>query len=241
MIVPNQALLSWLERQTGIETPEFDSDEKGEKPWEEISGIVRHIAAALQIEAPELFAQDSPGLESLQLKAAPRADDEETRPTILPAAVLGLFPQANQGLLRDMQAMVAGEPLTGPVESFVRLDASLEQAPTEVAEPREPTVERRLRVFQEERLVTSADPCQCRAIRLARSCKGLVIHGPPGTGKSQTITNIIADHLARGERVLFVCDKRTALDVVMNRLESIGLGHLLRRCARCPAGPARAL
>jgi hypothetical protein len=38
------------------------------------------------------------------------------------------------------------------------------------------------------------------------------VHGPPGTGKSQTITNMIGDHLARGERVLLVCDKRTALD-----------------------------
>src|SRR6185503_10684544 len=49
---------------------------------------------------------------------------------------------------------------------------------------------------------------------------------PPGTGKSQTITNIIGDHLSRGQRVLFVCDKRTALDVVANRLEHLGLGKL---------------
>src|SRR5690606_30750704 len=59
-----------------------------------------------------------------------------------------------------------------------------------------------------------------------RKVKGLVIHGPPGTGKSQTITNIIADHLSRDQRVLFVCDKRTALDVVANRLSHIGLGDL---------------
>ena len=52
------------------------------------------------------------------------------------------------------------------------------------------------------------------------------IFGPPGTGKSQTITNIIGDHLARGQRVLFVCDKRTALDVVNNRMEHLGLGRL---------------
>ena len=52
------------------------------------------------------------------------------------------------------------------------------------------------------------------------------MHGPPGTGKSQTITNVIGDHLARGQRVLFVCDKRTALDVVRYRLEKVGLGGL---------------
>jgi hypothetical protein len=64
------------------------------------------------------------------------------------------------------------------------------------------------------------------AVRLAREYRGLVIHGPPGTGKSQTITNIVADHLGRGQRVLFVCDKRTALDVVADRLQVLGLGDL---------------
>jgi hypothetical protein len=75
--------------------------------------------------------------------------------------------------------------------------------------------------------VAQADPCQSRAVKLARQARGLVIHGPPGTGKSQTITNIIGDHLSRGERVLLVSDKRTALDVVANRLEHMGLGRLV--------------
>ena len=74
--------------------------------------------------------------------------------------------------------------------------------------------------------MTDADPCQARAVRLARRARGLVIHGPPGTGKSQTIANIVGDHLARGERVLFVCDKRTALDVVHQRISHLGLGLL---------------
>ncbi|MEA2736266.1 MAG: hypothetical protein QOE14_2717, partial [Humisphaera sp.] len=89
---------------------------------------------------------------------------------------------------------------------------------------REDTIARRQ--FAEERLITDADPCQAKAVRLAREYRGLVIHGPPGTGKSQTITNIIADHLGRGQRVLFVCDKRTALDVVADRLQVLGLGDL---------------
>ncbi len=76
-------------------------------------------------------------------------------------------------------------------------------------------------------IVSSPPPIPARlALRLARQCAGLVVHGPPGTGKSQTITNIIGDHLARGQRVLMVCDKRTALDVVANRLRHLGLGNL---------------
>ena len=87
-------------------------------------------------------------------------------------------------------------------------------------------VPKKVRNFSEERLIAPADPCQTRAVKEARVSRGLVIHGPPGTGKSQTISNIIGDHLARGERVLFVCDKRTALDVVMDRLNAAGLDEL---------------
>src|SRR5260221_14653137 len=77
-----------------------------------------------------------------------------------------------------------------------------------------------------ERLVTFADPCQTRAVRLARVSTGLVVPGPPGTGKSQTIANILGDHPARGGRVLFVCDKRTALAVVLHRLTAARLRPL---------------
>ncbi|MEL6181717.1 MAG: AAA domain-containing protein, partial [Myxococcota bacterium] len=53
--------------------------------------------------------------------------------------------------------------------------------------------------------------------------RGLVVQGPPGTGKSQLIANLIASAIASGERVLLVCQKRAALDVVAARLESQGL------------------
>ena len=53
-----------------------------------------------------------------------------------------------------------------------------------------------------------------------------IIQGPPGTGKSQTIANLIADYVARGKRVLFVCEKRAAIDVVHARLRQRGLGEL---------------
>src|SRR5207302_8890874 len=52
------------------------------------------------------------------------------------------------------------------------------------------------------------------------------IQGPPGTGKSQTITNLIADYVMRGKRILFVCEKRAAIDVVYHRLRQVGLHSL---------------
>jgi predicted DNA-binding WGR domain protein len=60
----------------------------------------------------------------------------------------------------------------------------------------------------------------------ARRGESYIIQGPPGTGKSQTITNLIADFVARGKRVLFVCEKRAAIDVVFARLKQCGLGPL---------------
>lgn len=73
-------------------------------------------------------------------------------------------------------------------------------------------------------LITDADSSQFAAILEALGGRSFVIEGPPGTGKSQTITNLIAACLAAGKRVLFVADKLAALQVVKNRLDAAGLG-----------------
>lgn len=73
-------------------------------------------------------------------------------------------------------------------------------------------------------LPISADNSQLIAVKNAHENKTFILHGPPGTGKSQTITNIIADALANDKKVLFVAAKKAALDVVHQRLEQIGLG-----------------
>jgi very-short-patch-repair endonuclease len=69
-----------------------------------------------------------------------------------------------------------------------------------------------------------ADSSQLRAVYAASEGRTFVLQGPPGTGKSQTITNLIAHCLTVGKRVLFVAQKRAALDVVHKRLTDVGLG-----------------
>lgn len=69
----------------------------------------------------------------------------------------------------------------------------------------------------------SADSSQLAAIAAAAAGQSFVLHGPPGTGKSQTITNMIANALYQGKSVLFVAEKMAALNVVQKRLASIGL------------------
>lgn len=242
LVVPNFSLLAWIEQQTGQDANNLFADEGGEEPWREINEIVRFVAESLRLPIPTMFDADSLVLPSPRGGGDKRGlastgdDDDEARdpaetvePSFLSSAVLGLFPITNQGLLRDMKAMAAAPtPTEGPVASFLSVDlnaglsADAGSAPgTEAAPPTRQVIDPR-----QQRLVASADPCQVRAVRLARECPALVVHGPPGTGKSQTITNMIGDHLSRGERVLLVCDKRTALDVVRYRLDALGLGGL---------------
>jgi predicted DNA-binding WGR domain protein len=74
--------------------------------------------------------------------------------------------------------------------------------------------------------IISSDPTQTKAIQIARTGESYIIQGPPGTGKSQTITNLIADYIARDKKILFVCEKRAALDVVFHRLRNRKLDEL---------------
>jgi hypothetical protein len=79
---------------------------------------------------------------------------------------------------------------------------------------------------EQEFLILDADSSQQTVIRNAMALRNGVIQGPPGTGKSQTIANLIAELAAAGKRVLFVAEKRAALQVVLDRLANRGLGHL---------------
>ncbi|MCA8988409.1 MAG: DUF4011 domain-containing protein, partial [Planctomycetaceae bacterium] len=72
----------------------------------------------------------------------------------------------------------------------------------------------------------SADSSQLAAIMAASEGHDFVLIGPPGTGKSQTIANMIAQCLVTGKSVLFVAEKTAALDVVYRRLCQHGLGNV---------------
>ncbi len=75
--------------------------------------------------------------------------------------------------------------------------------------------------------ILDADVSQRQAIVASRSGRSFVVDGPPGTGKSQTIANVVAQLLQDGRTVLFVSEKAAALEVVQNRLTSVGLGEFV--------------
>lgn len=73
-------------------------------------------------------------------------------------------------------------------------------------------------------MVEDADSSQMSALIDILKGENLVVEGPPGTGKSQTITNLIAAAISQGKSVLFVAEKQAALDVVKRRMDKAGLG-----------------
>ncbi len=135
-------------------------------------------------------------------------------------AVIGFFPQSNSDLLHDydelLQKLEAGGDLEATLSAACDILPShyrpLFEAPPYAALPDQPVV--------------YSDPSQRSAVVAARQTRLMVLDGPPGTGKSQTIVNLVADTLAYGGKVAVVCEKRVALDVVKQRLDAAGLGHL---------------
>jgi hypothetical protein len=68
-----------------------------------------------------------------------------------------------------------------------------------------------------------ADASQLAAVAAAGAGASFVLHGAPGTGKSQTIANVLAHCASNGKTVLFVTDRLAALEIVRQRLGPLGL------------------
>jgi very-short-patch-repair endonuclease len=143
---------------------------------------------------------------------------------ISPRSVLGNFAYQKMAMVKDLKdnleqltmhdlvAAIAGDP---SARETLR-SANTEENPKELD----------LLPPNNEFLVLDADSTQQLAIAGVLSLRNGVIQGPPGTGKSQTIANLIVELAARGRRVLFVAEKRAALEVVLDRLQRRGLRHL---------------
>lgn len=130
---------------------------------------------------------------------------------------LGNFNFRKMSLVRDYDQILT-EQKSNPVFSELFSDSPLHLKPAKKSEKTYNITG----LFQ----VIPSDPTQNNAVRMARMGRSYLIQGPPGTGKSQTITNLIADLVACGKKVLFVCEKRTALDVVYSRLKQQKLHEL---------------
>lgn len=123
--------------------------------------------------------------------------------------------------LRDSAELIAQHDLIAAISG----DPGAEKAVRDRRVPADPAEIDRTPP-ENEFLFLDADSSQQLVIRHVLELQDGTIQGPPGTGKSQTIANLIAEFAARGRRVLFVAEKRAALEVVMERLREKGLDHL---------------
>ncbi|MDN5797180.1 MAG: AAA domain-containing protein [Intrasporangium sp.] len=140
---------------------------------------------------------------------------------IAPRLVIGTFSYAKLPMVADLA--LQGETLADHdvVAALAGDESALAAVRLRVPESDpDPDPER-------EHLVLDADSSQQAAIDAVRAGAHLVIKGPPGTGKSQTIANLVAALAAEGKSVLFVAEKRAAIDAVVSRLERLGLGELV--------------
>lgn len=131
------------------------------------------------------------------------------------AITLANFNYRKMTLVRDYSQLIGNDMSSAAFDRVFSLEPRAVDAPVIPVIPP-----------SQQHLIIAADATQVSAIARARTGDSFIIQGPPGTGKSQTITNLIADFVARGKRVLFVCEKRAAIDVVFHRLRQQGLDEL---------------
>ncbi|MBU3862880.1 DUF3320 domain-containing protein [Streptomyces sp. 4503] len=138
--------------------------------------------------------------------------------------VLGLFSSYKEAMYQDLQQN-EDRILAHPLVRAVGLGPDSE-LPPDALEFEPPELDRIDEIQLPERtpLVLNADASQRQCVAAALDGRSFVMNGPPGTGKSQTITNMIAALMHDGRTVLFVSEKAAALDVVRNRLREVGLG-----------------
>lgn len=179
---------------------------------------LRHDAS---LELPdEFFWEDKPILTELQEIADAVAPHGWT---VRNDVVLGLFSFQKYVMYRDLldhEDFVVKHPLVRSLAS----QRLLPEAATEIDLPTADELD------DEQPAATSfsildADASQRMCIEAAKRGLSFVMHGPPGTGKSQTIANIVSEAISDGKRVLFVSEKAAALDVVHNRLRQRGLSE----------------
>lgn len=196
----NQVLQSHIETGSGIrweQQAEFDED----TPLDEkaLQKVCKDVLAKFNVQPTEdeLFVKILPGTNK-------QAIDNLTKdaPWIRWSGVFGLYKTQKQPIIKDLMDLAAEKPSRPEVEASSPI--------------------------QEEQLTpVLLDPSQETVLHDLQEYGKVIIQGPPGTGKSQSISAIVTSALLNGHKLLIVCEKRTALEVIKKNLEEVGLGDLL--------------
>ena len=190
------------------------------------SDPVQEFMQLVSVWARDIFGRDLSGIvDPSRLPSIRVSEIKAVEPLVITDhRIIGSFPQADSEIYADygriINSMDAGE--LGPMGDLLGIDMEAgEDAGAGPAEYKpvdlDTTPDRSLNT------IIASDSSQDEVILEAKRSPVVVVRGPPGTGKSQVITNIISDGLSNGKKVLVVCQKRAALDVVHQRLGKVGL------------------
>ena len=164
--------------------------------------------------------RDAHGIDvSLVLHLVREAVKEQKEWEVIEDSVLGIFSFSKFVMWNDIHTHGAAVMESPVISSLVEGRLMME-------DEGEPVDARQLDITmrpEKMALPVDIDSSQLEAVAEAERGRSFILFGPPGTGKSQTITNLIANALYHQQRVLFVAEKKAALEVVQARLEKIGL------------------
>lgn len=210
-----------IEKQLVRQKWQFSVASTGDRALANLSLAVR-LKRDFGLQLPEFEEDDTP--EAYFAKVGNLVNDRKGW-RVRRWVTVGLFSFAKIAMYEDLdpKSWPRSERLEehGGLTRLLRGDEESGEGVVSAAENKESGVEPSSQT--EPLIIHDADSSQIDAIRDALEGRDLVIDGPPGTGKSQTITNLIAAALDQGKSVLFVAEKMAALEVVFNRLKEAGL------------------
>ena len=171
---------------------------------------------SIHVEGLDTIPQDEHGIDTREIFRILRKITEAKKEwEILESAYLGIFSFSQFVMWNDLKNRTSDLERNPLVRSLI--DGKLAWDAKEM-KPEDKVSEEGVY------LPLPADASQLFAIKEAAGGESFVLHGPPGTGKSQTITALICNALAKGKTVLFVAEKMAALEVVQKRLDKVGIG-----------------
>jgi very-short-patch-repair endonuclease len=182
------------------------------------------LESELGISLPDLEPEEPISVAPMMAQIA-RAIASQHDWSIHDRVVLSTFSFHKEAMYRDLRDnfdQIVGHPIVGALATDAAhqggdatADFDFEPVPEAMLDSRFPP--------EQAATILDADASQRQCIAAALGGASFVMDGPPGTGKSQTIANMIAELVAAGKTVLFVSEKAAALDVVHNRLARVGL------------------
>ncbi len=197
----NEVLISHIANDENINIGDLPNDflEDNLIDEREILEIVNEILAKFGTNAqiPRAIIESCSDKDTIEEKTS-------DKPWILWSGVFGLFKTQKQPIIKDSDKLAEDLDNFGDVE--------------------EPKTES-FRTSNNTSVPT--DPSQEEIINTIDRSEYKLIQGPPGTGKSQSLTAIITNTLENGKKILVVCEKKTALDVIYNNLKKLGLDKLI--------------